>query len=67
MRKKELRKIARKARREFEAGRAVLPREKVIHRPVVAKLGVNGDQWTEEVRDAAVFADRDRVRGGMLV
>ena len=67
MRNKELRKIARQARREFEAGRAVLPRVKVIHRPVVAKLGVKRDEWTEEVRDAAVFADGDRVRGGMLV
>ena len=56
MRKKQLRKIARKARRELEAGRAVLPREKVIHRPVVTQLWVNGrasedrDEWTEEVR-----------------
>ena len=56
MRKKELRKIARKARREFEAGRAALPRGKVIHRPVVTKLWVNGrasedtDEWTEEVK-----------------
>ena len=56
MRKKELRKIARKARREFEASRAVLPRSKVIHRQVVTKLWVNGrasedrGEWTEEVR-----------------
>ena len=55
--KKKLRKIARKARREIEAGRAVLPRRKVIHRPVVTKLWVNGraredrDEWTEEVRE----------------
>ena len=56
VRKKELRNIARKARREFEAGRDVLPREKVVHRPVVTKLWINGraseerDEWTEEVR-----------------
>ena len=42
VRKKQLDKIARMARREFEAGRAVLPREQVIHRPVVTKLWVNG-------------------------
>ena len=46
VRKKELRKIARKPRREFEAGRAS---------SVVTKLLVNGrasedrDEWTEEV------------------
>ena len=53
---KHLRKIARNARREIEARRAVLPREKVINRLVVTKLWVNGranddrDEWTEEVR-----------------
>ena len=56
VRKKELRKIARKARREFEAGRVVLRWGKVIYRPVVTKLWVNGrasedrDEWTEEVK-----------------
>ena len=40
--RKKLCKIPRKARREFEAERAVLPRERVINRPVVAKLWVNG-------------------------
>ena len=56
VRRKLLRKRARKARREFEAGRAVFPRSKVIHRPVVTKLWINGrasedrDEWTEEVR-----------------
>ena len=51
------RKLPRKrARREFEAGRAVLPWDKVNHRPVVTKLWINGrasknrDEWTEEVR-----------------
>ena len=44
------------ARGKFEAERAVLPRGKVINRPVVTKLWVNGrasedrDEWTEEVR-----------------
>ena len=42
VKKKQLRMIARKARRDFEAGRAVLPREKMIQRPVVTKLWVNG-------------------------
>ena len=42
MRRKLLRKRACKARREFEAGRAVLPRGKVIHRLVVTKLWING-------------------------
>ena len=56
MRRRHLRKIAQKARREFEAGKAVLPRGKVINRPVVTNLWVNGrasedrDEWTEEVR-----------------
>ena len=56
VRRKLLRKRSREARREFEAGRAVLPRGKVIHRPVVTKLSINGrasedrDEWTEEVR-----------------
>ena len=37
------RKLPRKrARREFEAGRAVLPWDKVNHRPVVTKLWING-------------------------
>ena len=56
VRKKQLRKIVRKARSELEAGRVVLPREKVKHRPVVTQLWVNGrasedrDEWTGEVR-----------------
>ena len=51
VKRRHLRKIARKARREFEAGRAVLPRGKVI-----TKLWVNRrasedrDEWTEEVK-----------------
>ena len=55
VRRKLLRKRARKARRGFEAGRAVLPRGKVFHKPLVTKLSINGrasedgDEWTEEV------------------
>ena len=50
-----LRKISQKARREFEAVKAVLPRGKVINRLVITKLWVNWrasedrDEWTEEV------------------
>ena len=56
VRRKLPKKRAHKARSEFEAGRAVLPRGKVIHRPAVTKLWINGraredrDEWTEEVR-----------------
>ena len=56
VRRRHLRKIARKVRREFDAERAVLPMGKVINRPVVAKLWVNerasedGDEWAGEVR-----------------
>ena len=48
--------VAAEARREFEAGRAVLPGGKVIHRQVVTKLWINGhaseekDESAEEVR-----------------
>ena len=56
VRRRHTRKIARKARRDFEAERVVLSRGKVINRTVVTKLWVNGsatedgDEWTEEVR-----------------
>lgn len=56
MRRRHCRKIAQKARRKFEAGKAVLSRGKVINRLVVTKIWVNGrasahrDEWTEEVR-----------------
>ena len=56
VKRRHLRKIARKARREFEAGKAVLPRGKVMNRPVVTKLWVNRraskdrGEWTEEVK-----------------
>ena len=55
VRRKSLRKRARKAQRAFVAGRAVLPRSKVVQRPVVTKFWVSGrasedrDEWTEEV------------------
>ena len=54
--RRHLHKIAQKARREFEAGKAVLSRGKVINRFVVTELWVNvrasedRDEWTEEVR-----------------
>ena len=42
VRRRRLRKIAQRARREFEACKAVLPRGKVIiNRPVITKLWVN--------------------------
>ena len=50
------RKIAQKARREFDAGKVVSPRGKVINRPAVTELWVNGrasedrDERTKEVR-----------------
>ena len=56
MRRRRLRKIAMRARGEFEAGKALLPRGKVINRPVITKLWVKGrasedrDEWTEEAR-----------------
>ena len=40
--RKKLCRIAREARREFEAGRAALPREKMINGPVVTKHWVDG-------------------------
>ena len=55
VKRRHLRNIAQKAR-EFAAVKAVLPRGKVINRPVVTKLWVNGrasedrDESTEEVR-----------------
>ena len=53
--RRHFRKIAQKARREIEAGKAVLPKEKVI-RLVLTKLWVNSrvsedrDELTEEVK-----------------
>ena len=70
VRRRYLRKIARKARREFEAGKAVLPRGKVINRHVVTKLWVNGrasedrDEWTEEVKSPLRTKPR-RQRGNL--
>ena len=55
VKRRHLRKIAQKAQREFEAGKAVQWRGKVINRPVVTRLWVSGrasedrDEWTEEV------------------
>ena len=42
LRKKHMRRIARKARREIEAGRGAPPRGKMINTLVVTKLWVNG-------------------------
>ena len=56
VRRKILRKKARKARREFDAGVSALPRGKIVKRPVVTKLWINGrasedrDEWNEEVK-----------------
>ena len=56
VRRRRLRKIAMRARREFEAGKAVLRRGKVINRPVITKFWGNGrasedrDERREEVR-----------------
>ena len=50
------RKKAQKARREFEAKVGALPRGKIIRRPMVTKLWVNGratedrEEWKEEVK-----------------
>ena len=46
VRKKQVRKITREARRKFEAGSAVLPRGWVNGR-----ASEDRDEWTEEVRD----------------
>ena len=51
-----LRKKAQKARREFDARVGALLRAKVVKKPVVTKLWVNGratedrEEWCEEVR-----------------
>ena len=55
-RKRVLRKKALKARGEFEARMGALPRGKVVKKPVVTKLWVDGRatedrvEWCEEVR-----------------
>ena len=51
-----MRKKAQKARREFDARMGALPRGKVVKKPVVTKLWVNGtatqdrEEWCEAVR-----------------
>ena len=56
VRKKVLRKLAHKARREFDARVGALPRGKIVTKPVVTKLWVNGratedrEEWNEEVQ-----------------
>ena len=71
VRRRHLRKIAQRARLEFEAGKAVLPRGKVINRPVFTKLWVDGrasedrDEWTEDVRAhcESCYDDKAETRG----
>ena len=54
--RKELRKKARKARREFDARVSALPTGNIVRRPHVKKLQVDGrasedrEEWMEEVR-----------------
>ena len=51
VRRRHLRKIARKARREFEAERAVLPRGKPWSRSSGSMAArEDRDEWTEEIR-----------------
>ena len=54
------RRITRDARREFEAGRAVLPREKVIHRPVdvPARMEASGQRRSELTVNGATMTKR---------
>ena len=76
--RRHLRKVAQKTRREFEAGKEVLPRGTVI-----TKLSVNGrdsedrDEWTEEVRahcercyddkDETLEVQAERIRGAAVI
>ena len=56
VKRRVLRRKAQKARREFDARVGALPRGKVVKKPVVTKLWVNGranedrEEWCEEVR-----------------
>ena len=56
VKRRVLRKKAQKARRGFDARVAALPRGKVVKKPVLTKLWVNGratedrEEWCEEVR-----------------
>ena len=56
VKRRVLRKKAQKARREFDARVVALPRGKVVKKPVVTKLWVNGratedrEEWCDEVR-----------------
>ena len=62
--RRHLCKIATKARREFEAGQAVLPRGKVVNRLVITKLWVNGrasgdsDERTGEAHCERCYDDK---------
>ena len=56
VKRRVLRRKAQKARREFDARVGALPRGKVVKKPVVTKIWVNGratedrEEWCEEVR-----------------
>ena len=60
VRRRRLRKIAMRARREFEAGKAVLRRGKVINRPVVTKFWGNGraSEDRDERREVRAHCER---------
>ena len=69
VRRKVLRKKARKARREFDARVGALPRGKTVKRPVVKKLWINGrasedrDERNEEVKihSEKCFDDKSKI------
>ena len=56
VKRRVLRRKAQKARSEFDARVEALPRGKIVKKPVVTKLWVNGratkemEEWCEEVR-----------------
>ena len=68
MLRKDLRKKARKARREFDARVGALPKGKTVQRPIVKKLWINGkasedrDEWMEEMRSTAKVVMTTRMR-----
>ena len=64
MLRKELRKKARKARRDFAIRVDALPKSKTIQRPVVkkrwidVKVGEDREEWMEEVKARPAMCDR---------
>ena len=65
-RRKVLRKKAQKARGEFDARMGALPRGKVVKKPVVMKLWVNGratedrEEWCEDAKNVTMINQRRR-------